>query len=251
MTLLSGRLLKSSAAPPVTAASLTSLVAWFDYTDGTTLFQANTSGVPSGSPAALGNSVGGWTDKSGAGNHLFGAGTTRPVVASTGINFVSANPSYLDGKAIGFAGDFCIFMVACMDTHTLNARIFDFDYASSLLLMGGASANQQVAGDARAVSPYGPICTASDGTFHIFRIQRSGTAFSFDVDNGTPSTSTLSGALAAKRLCLGAAGLDDAAGGHGSGLADMHVKEFIIAQNANLATQGPLFSALRTKHGTP
>lgn len=190
-----------------TVADLAAKSLWLDELDASTRFQSNSL---TGALADVGDPIGGWLDKSGSGNHAVGSGGARPIVGAAGVGLTFNGSQYLDGPALAFPGDFLLLIVGSFAVATFAARLIDFDFAASLMVMHDAFADGVIAGDGSGTSPYGIQRAATDGAQHVFAIWRiAGTQF-FSVDGGASATSSSlgTGAIAAKRYSIGNVGLD-------------------------------------------
>lgn len=170
---------KGDAAPAFAPTDIVGLVAWYDFSDITTLFQDSARTIPVTGDADL---IGGVTDKSSAGNHLAqGTAAARPTY-KTGIQN-SKSIARSDGS------DFLGKSISLGTTHTIL-------FASKVV---GAGGTVNIGGSAGAgYSPYveaTPIYYSTGGTnfvsvnhglalprWAIIRIVRTGTSVSFFVN---------------------------------------------------------------------
>ena len=186
----------NGATAAFTPASISGLVAWYDFSDAATLFtdSARTTAV-----TADGDAIGGVTDKSTSANHLSNTGgTTRPLYKTTIQNSKSVGRAdgvndYLKKASPSFSNKpITLFLVYARKNTTSNRYVIGMGTGSPAVLQNYVANTVEYFGN----TPRASMGTATTDTFalHEFVLTSGGAVTTYK--NGT-QVATGSGAPSA------------------------------------------------------
>jgi hypothetical protein len=174
------------------------LVAWWDVSDISTLFQDSGGSTPI---TATGQLVGLILDKSGNGWHLRqSTSASRPAYnAEASLSWVAGNEAsrFLACSATySNIGNLTLVTAASLDGTANFGRIVDGNFTTGFWTGRNLSLSQVGGGIIESVDPYGTFFSLANNTPAVLSMVRTGGSTSCALNKGAPSSRTTSSSLA-------------------------------------------------------